>query len=533
MRYAIINFTRLGDLLQSQTTIGALKDQGHTVSLICLPQFSAATDFIAELDEVSIFPGAEILKNIHTNWIEAYATINNWIDGYQEKSPYDCVLNLTPSMACRVFASLLSQKANVPIHGFGLDKLGFNYNSSPWTTYVQAVSTQRNCSPYNLIDAFRSMLSLPPKPYKLSLPPITNSPLKEELNKNSLAINSELIGFQLGASDAIRQWSLENFVELGELIWNEKKLIPVLLGTQSEQKLADEFSSLAKERNFPFINLCGKTSLPELGDALAKLKALVSNDTGTLHLACGLNIPVLGIYLATAQVWDTGPYNQGNLCLEPKLDCHPCDFKAVCPHNYRCHSFISAQTVYKCLNYLVQDFPAHQNISLNYNLQEVRVWESYFDEDGFINYRSLSGEQNERVFWLLCQRVLYKNLILSLEKKDNRVQLTFEMLDSPELKIFINRITEFINRLISLLLLAKEQANMLNLRPSQKAQELLLATMQRIELYLKQESNFKAFLLLWKNFLQENSSNLNQTFEFLEIVQTELENFLKILKQYQ
>lgn len=37
---------------------------------------------------------------------------------------------------------------------------------------------------------------------------------------------------------------------------------------------------------------------------------LITNDTGTMHLAAGLNLPILAIFLATAQPWDTGPYQE-------------------------------------------------------------------------------------------------------------------------------------------------------------------------------------------------------------------------------
>ncbi len=529
MRYAIINFTRLGDLLQSQSTIAALKAKGHQVSLICLPQFAPAADFIAELDDISIFPGSEVLKAVHTKWLNAYSIVATWLDAYYNKFPFDCVLNLTPSMACRTFASLLSQKCQGKIYGFGLDQYGYNYNSSAWTTYIQAVSIERNCSPFNLIDAFRSMLDLPRSPYQLALPSNLNSPLQAELEKNTFSHNG-LIGLQLGASDFIRQWSVENFVELAGLAWARNKFQVVLLGTAKEQDLAEKFALLATQKEIPLINLCGKTSLPELGYVLTKLKALVSNDTGTLHLACGLNVPVLGIYLATAQVWDTGPYNSGQICLEPKLDCHPCSFRNPCPHNYRCHKHISAQTAWYCLEYLIQNFSRTEKAEFNgEEIQEARVWQSFFDKDGFVDYQSLSLENDNRTFWMHCQKVLYKNLIYALENKAERVVIAQEIFKSHDDAQFIGNISSFLARLISLLLLAKEQASMLNLRPSQKAQELLLATIQRLELYLKQEESFKAFLLLWKNFLQENSSDLSQTVNFIATVQTELESFLNML----
>ncbi len=541
MQYALINFTRLGDLLQSQSTIKALKKEGHKISLICLEQFASAANMIEELDDISIFPGTKVLREINNNWLFAYESLSTWLESYYQKFPYDCVLNLTPSTACRTLSGLLAQKANVPIYGFGIDKFGYNYNSSSWTTYIQAVTAKRNCSPFNLIDTFRSMLNLGKEEFKLNLPEsVEKSVLEMECAKYGLDYaNSNFIGFQLGASSEIRQWPVENFAKLAKLVW-ENKMIPVLLGTKAELDLTEQFKIHAKNEDFPYLNLCGKTSLPELGQVVTKFKALVSNDTGTLHLAVGLNVPVLGIYLATAQVWDTGPYNLDNLCLEPLLDCHPCDFNIPCQRNYQCHKSISALTVFTSLKFLLK-LKNNDLSSLtfpdNYQL-DARIWQSFFDDDGFINYKDLTNLNEERTFWIYCQRILYKNLMQSLEQK-NVNTLVYQDIKNKEFlnKVnpeFIDSVTNFLDRLITLLLLAKEQGTMLKLKlkPNQKSQEFLLATIQRVELYLKQNPNFSALLLLWKNLLQENSNDLDQLINFIGLVHAELYAFNDFFKKH-
>lgn len=160
MRYTIINFTRLGDLLQTQSTIAALKkssppaydlkenennathkgDEKNKISLICLEQFVSAAHFIEELDDISVFESSSILKLLHKDWRCAMEELETWVNTYYEKFPYDVIINLTASMNCRVFAHLLSRKApHIKLEGFGLDSFGYGQNSSVWTTYIQAV----------------------------------------------------------------------------------------------------------------------------------------------------------------------------------------------------------------------------------------------------------------------------------------------------------------------------------------------------------------------------------------------------------
>lgn len=138
---------------------------------------------------------------------------------------------------------------------------------------------------------------------------------------------SVFVGFQLGASAVVRQWPTEAFARLGELLWEKHRAVPVLLGSPGEVALAEAYRRAGRA---PCLDLVGRTDLVELAAVLTKLRLLVSNDTGTLHLAAGLDVPAVAIFLATAQPCDTGPYRPGCLCLEPDMPCHPCPFGAVC-----------------------------------------------------------------------------------------------------------------------------------------------------------------------------------------------------------
>ena len=574
MRYSIINFTRLGDLLQTQSTIAALKKNGdHQVSLICLENFASAANFISELDDIAVFPSSTILREIQTDWRQALLTLDSWIDNYYKEFPFDIVLNLTPTMSCRVFAQLLSRRnEQINILGFGLDSFGFGKNSSVWTSYVQAVTQERGCSPYNLVDGFRSMLALPPEPFQLHIPESTSpetiqlflQDAKQSICTQfpSLAMEKlSFVGFQLGASDEKRQWDTANFVELAQVLWKERNIIPVLFGSNSELPIAEKYIAQNQTLNnsTPFINLCGKTNLEELGVALCELEALVSNDTGTLHLAVGLGTPVLGIYLATAQAWDTGPYGEGHLCIEPRLDCHPCAFGFQCPYNYKCRQSVSAQSVYDTLSILLdkpkelhntktndhtnnevnpknsQNNLANSNITPNasdtsilYN--DVRVWQGYFDDAGFISYKSLSGdEKSDRTLWMACQRLFYKNLISAIGSMDVEDAFTQKYPETPmpyiKANAYIANNIEFIERLLSFILLAKEQASMLNIRPSTKLQEGFLSTIQRIESYFQQNPSFTPLLLLWKYLIQENGKSIENLIHFFDTLHSELSQF--------
>jgi lipopolysaccharide heptosyltransferase II len=81
----------------------------------------------------------------------------------------------------------------------------------------------------------------------------------------------------------LREWSLENFVSVGEKLLSLEKYQIVLVGVESELKKDEALTRSLGERNC--INLTGKTTLEELMELFFLSEALISNDSGLAHLA--------------------------------------------------------------------------------------------------------------------------------------------------------------------------------------------------------------------------------------------------------
>ena len=58
------------------------------------------------------------------------------------------------------------------------------------------------------------------------------------------------------------------------------------------------------------INTCGRTGVGELGAVLARAEALVTGDTGPMHMAVAVGTPVVGLFFGPASPFDTGPYGR-------------------------------------------------------------------------------------------------------------------------------------------------------------------------------------------------------------------------------
>jgi len=100
------------------------------------------------------------------------------------------------------------------------------------------------------------------------------------------------------------------------------------------------------------INLAGMTTLPQLFELLRGAAAVAGNDSGPLHAAAALNVPVFGFYGSTDPEL-TGPWGDGCRSFFAGCGCAGC-LKRICPDgSYRCHqmdiAMIAEEICRKCV----------------------------------------------------------------------------------------------------------------------------------------------------------------------------------------
>ncbi len=513
MHTLVFNLTRFGDLLQTQPIISGLTRRGDSVGLICLENFASATGLLRDLAYVKALPAARLLARLERNWPEAAAEIWGWSEQALAPEAHNAAseaslplpgtfLNLTTALSVRLLARLLALKLGgkgeaVPAClGFGLDSYGYAVNSNQWATFLQASSKNRGCSPFNLVDLFWKTAELGSEERRYEL----QTPHTEAMDKaGRLLAGAEsdklLVGFQLGASENRRRWPVEYFARLGRQL-TEKGCLPVLLGSLDESGLANRYMELGG----PGISLVGRTSLDVLAAVLLRVRLLVSNDTGTMHLAAGLGRPIVAIFLATAQPWDTGPYSGGNICLEPDLSCHPCQFGKACPNDEQCRRAIDPSVVFSlCLRQLGQDAGAPGG----YQDCGSRVWLSEREGNGFMGLTSLSGhDATDRVIWIRLQRHFYRHFL--------------DFQNPPPLAAAANAlspqayesITATLSNVFALLGLLDEQAKVLERAPREALKKKFLATWQRVQTLWESNPYFNVLSYLWMNEAQDSGHNL-------------------------
>ena len=145
-----------------------------------------------------------------------------------------------------------------------------------------------------------------------------------------------------------KQWPARHYATLAESkiaqgwqVW--------IFGSQKDQAMGTEISQLLANQA---INLCGQTQLAEAIDLMSVSQAVISNDSGLMHLGAALGVPVVGVYGSSDPSF-TPPLGKKSAMVSLNLDCSPC-FKRVCPLGHTdCLEKLSATKVMDALDDLL------------------------------------------------------------------------------------------------------------------------------------------------------------------------------------
>jgi lipopolysaccharide heptosyltransferase II len=150
--------------------------------------------------------------------------------------------------------------------------------------------------------------------------------------KNGATPTKPRIGICPGAEyGPAKRWPAERFAAAMKEVHESKPADWVLFGVSGDVPTA---AKIEKACPFPVRNLAGKTTLDQLMDELSACDVLLTNDTGTMHLAAFLGVPTVAVFGSTEPAL-TSPLGDFHRILRHKVECSPC-FKRECPIDFRC-----------------------------------------------------------------------------------------------------------------------------------------------------------------------------------------------------
>ena len=116
--------------------------------------------------------------------------------------------------------------------------------------------------------------------------------------------NRAVIGFCPGAEfGPAKRWPHYHYAKLAEMLI-EKGYAIYLFGSKKDQEVGEQIRQSMPESLQPYcLNLAGLTDLNQAVDLIAECTAVVSNDSGLMHIAAALNKPLVALYGPTSPTY--------------------------------------------------------------------------------------------------------------------------------------------------------------------------------------------------------------------------------------
>ena len=159
------------------------------------------------------------------------------------------------------------------------------------------------------------------------------------------------IGVNPGASfGSAKQWPPERYAEAVERVSREHGARVAIVGGPGDLRLGER---IAATMRVPARILCGETTLPELIGVLSRLRLLLTNDSGPMHLAAAQGVPVVAIFGPTD--WrETAPVGAASRLVREEVECAPCKLRE-CPIDHRCMTRIGVDRVAATVTELIEE----------------------------------------------------------------------------------------------------------------------------------------------------------------------------------
>ena len=317
MKVLIVKLSALGDVVQSLPVAMAIRTQVPDAQIDWVVERPASGLLLGHqaLDRVLVSP-RHMLKDELAGFVPGLMRFVREL----RKVSYDAVLDLQGLMKSAMVVSLSRGKR----------KIGFKGGKEP----ASAMVLNEALPPYDIerhaLERYLDLL----EPLGLQRPAFPDFGLHPGEKPQARAAEllaklpkgAKFIVLHPMAKWETKLWPSKHWILLGTILQRLGYHV-VLTGSTADRGVTGVIHhKLAKE---PLaLNLAGHTDLPELSAVLTKALAVVSTDTGVMHLAAALGLPVAAIFGPTAP-WRTGPYGRGHLIMRRELECSPC-FKKEC-----------------------------------------------------------------------------------------------------------------------------------------------------------------------------------------------------------
>jgi len=331
----IINITRMGDLVQMTPLLKRLEYEwpGVAIDVIVDREFSVIAALLPGIRHVLSYDFQTLMDETRVqsrDLVSLYQDITKWAKPLAANI-YDRVINLTFN---RRSAYLTGYIGSPDIRGLTTAPDGNVIVKNSWMAYFLDMHTYRKLNRFNLVDIY-ALGGSGTGPYV----PVTLMQRASDCEWARAFLMASgtpeyWIGVQIGASDVMKAWRPEYFGQTMALLGHQLNVGFVLIGSKKELPAVQEAVQTYKKAGgqAPLCHAIGKTSISQLVGLLSQCDLMLTNDTGPMHVAAGVGVPIVNVSVGHVDFRETGPYGPNHWVIQPEIECGPCGFDQVCAH---------------------------------------------------------------------------------------------------------------------------------------------------------------------------------------------------------
>ncbi len=181
---------------------------------------------------------------------------------------------------------------------------------------------------------------------RIAILPQAESRIVSILREASVDSTDRLVAIHPSASCVSKRWMPERFAQVADRLIIEEKVRICLVAGSEDARYAH---AVAARMRFSVLNFAGRLRMSELAALLKRCRLLISNDSGPVHVAAAVGIPVVDIFgrnqsgLSPTR-W--GPWGEGHVILHKEVGCVRC-LAHACDIGFLCLTSLSVDEVYQ------------------------------------------------------------------------------------------------------------------------------------------------------------------------------------------
>ncbi|MBF0331103.1 MAG: lipopolysaccharide heptosyltransferase II [Candidatus Omnitrophica bacterium] len=331
----VVSVNWLGDVVFSTPVYRALKAAypRAMITVLAVPRVKEVLELCPDVDQVIVYDEKKSFQGIGRMISMAWAL---------RQRKFDAVFILRRSSV----RTLMTWLAGIPVR--------VGYADNKWPGLLTCRVDDRGCDQMHRRDVYLKVIEtfgvkVKDRSCYLEVGRDACERLAAKLRAKGLSGDERIVVLNTGGNWALKQWLPERFAELAARLSRELGLKVVLPGAASD---LERVRSIARASGVDPVILAGETDLKEMAALFKRAFAVISADSGPLHVASAVGANVVALFGPTRPEI-TGPCGQGRIkVLQHDVKCNrgPC-YYLECPDN-QCMKAISVDDVFQTFKVL-------------------------------------------------------------------------------------------------------------------------------------------------------------------------------------